>query len=181
MACDSLQAKRLAVYDVSPVSYALSIDFTDMPDESICVLDTATAVLAVLHNRRSCQALSDSPLDEAIATKTEDFDFVISPIIDDHANIAVKAFAEDALTDEGLSAFLSCDLHRMQVVAKTQAACKRISIVSKQVIYDEEADDIMKHNDKMRICAHAQLREIQREYKGKGKLLTELIRESKTS
>ena len=175
MGTDPMQTKGLVSNEPQPVSYALSVDFSGISRNQVLVLNRYEWIYTILHYRRTCRPFNGSAIDEAIAQLTKGFDFVMGPIADDRMNEAVRRFAANELTDEGLFACLSSVRYGTQVVAKTEAACRRIRIIVEQVMYEDELDGILAYQQEQRKQARGIVSRIQERYKGQGRYLSELL------
>lgn len=136
MGTDPMQTKGLVAAEAQPVSYALSVDFSDVSHGQVLVLDRYEWIYTILHFRRTCRPFNGSAIDESMAELTRGFDFIMGPIADDRTNEAVRRFAANELTDEGLFACLSRMRYGTQIVAKTEDACRRIEVVAEQIVYE---------------------------------------------
>lgn len=175
MGTDPMQTKGLVVNEPQPVSYALSVDFSHVSDDNVLVLNRYEWIYTILHFRRTCKPFNGSAIDKTIGDLTRGFDFIVGPIADDRMNEAVRRFAANELTDEGLFACLARVRYGTQVVAKTADACSRISIVAEQVMYEDEIDGILEYQRRQRMQARGIVTRIQESYKGQGRYLSELI------
>lgn len=93
----------------------------------------------------------------------------------DRMNEAVRRFAANELTDEGLFACLAHVRYGTHIVAKTEAACRRIRIVAEQVMYEDEIDGILNYQREQRRQARDIVSRVQERYKGRGRHLSELL------
>lgn len=175
MGTDPMQTKGLVANEPQPVSYALSVDFSGIDPDQVLILDRYEWVYTILHFRHTCRPFNGSAIDRAIERATAGFDFVMGPIADDRMNEAVRRFAANELTDEGLFACLARVRYGTQVVAKTEAACRRIRVVVEQVMYEDEIDGILEYQREQRRQARGVVSEVQERYKGKGRYLSELL------
>lgn len=175
MSTDPMQTKLLVAGDPQPVSYALSVDLSDVVPEQVLVLERYEWIYAVLHFRRTCMPFTGSAIDTAIERASAGFDFVIAPIADGRMNEAVRRFVANALTDEGLFACLSHLRYGTQIVAQTTSACRRIQIVTEQVMYEDEVDGLLDYRQDQRRQAQRVVSRIQERYKGQGRYLTDLL------
>lgn len=175
MGTDPMQTKGLVANEPQPVSYALSVDFSHVSPQQVLVLNRYEWIYTILHFRRTCRPFNGSAIDVAIDDLTKGFDFILGPIADDRTNEAVRRFAANELTDEGLFACLSRVRYGTQVVAKSEDACGRISIVAEQVMYEDEIDGILEYQRKQRLQARGIVTQIQESYKGRGRYLSELL------
>lgn len=175
MGTDPMQTKGLVSNEPQPVSYALSVDFSGIGPEQVLILDRYEWVYTILHFRRTCKPFNGSAIDRAVERATVGFDFVMGPIADDRMNEAVRRFAANELTDEGLFACLAHVRYGTQVVAKTEAACRRIRIVVEQVMYEDEIDGILDYQREQRRQARDVVSRVQERYKGRGRYLSELL------
>lgn len=175
MGTDPMQTKGLVANEPQPFSYALSVDFSHIAREQVLVLDRYEWIYTILHFRRTCRPFNGSRIDDVMGELAEGFDFVMGPIADDRMNEAVRRFAANELTDEGLFACLASVRYGTQVVAKTEDACGRISVVAEQAMYEDEIDGILEYQRKQRLQARGVVTRLQAEYKGRGKYLSELL------
>ncbi len=175
MGTDPMQTKGLVAAEAQPVSYALSVDFSHVSHSQVLVLDRYEWIFTILHFRRTCRPFNGSVIDETMGKLTRGFDFIMGPIADDRMNEAVRRFAANELTDEGLFACLSRVRYGTQIVAKTESACRRIEVVAEQIMYEDELDDILEYQRKQRMQARGIVSRIQEEFKGRGRYLSELI------
>lgn len=175
MGTDPMQTKGLVSNEPQPVSYALAVDFSGIGREKTLILDRYEWFYTILHFRRTCKPFNGSRIDEAIGEVTAGFDFVMGPIADDRMNEAVRRFAANELTDEGLFACLSHVRYGTQIVAKTEEACRRIRIIAEQVMYEDELDGIIAYQQEQRRQARGIVSRIQESYKGRGRYLSELL------
>lgn len=173
----AMQAKSLVIYDQQPVAYSLQIDFSGIREEDVKFLDYKEWVYTVLCNRRNCKMFNGTWLDDLTTERTAGYEFIVGPTADDRMNEAVRLFSENALTDEGLAACLATAPYGIQIVAKTEAACRRIKVIAEQPIYETEAEGIREYRRKLHAEAKTKCREIQIAYKGKGKYLSEILSE----
>ena len=178
MGTDPMQTKGLVSNEPQPVSYALSVDFSGIGRERTLILDRYEWIYTILHFRRTCRPFNGSRIDEVIGEITSGFDFVMGPIADDRMNEAVRRFAANELTDEGLFACLSHVRYGTQIVAKTEEACRRIRIVVEQVMYEDELDGIIAYQQEQRRQARGIVTRIQESSKGRGRYLSELLASS---
>ena len=175
MGTDPMQTKALVANEPQPFSYALSVDFSHITREQVLVLDRYEWIYAILHFRRTCRPFNGSHIDEAMGGLVEGFDFVMGPIADDRMNEAVRRFSANELTDEGLFACLASVRYGTQIVAKTEDACDRISVVAEQAMYEDEIDGILEYQRRQRRQARGVVTRLQVEYKGRGRYLSELL------
>lgn len=178
MGTNVLQTKSLVISDISPVSYTMSLDLSDMLPGDVLTIDGRAWAYTVLHNRRTCAEFNDTPLDKAVGRILEGFEFVVGPIADDRMNEAMRRFSAGVLTDEGLFACLSRVWAGTQVVARTQEACDRITILTEQTIYEDEADDIYEYVRRHRKESRMSVDEVQAAYRDRGRYVYELARDS---
>lgn len=141
------------------------------------MLDRHERIYTILHFRRTCRPFVGSAINQAVAEVTRGFDFIMGSAADDRMNEAVRRLAANELTDEGLFACLARVRHGTQIAAKTTSACRRIHIVSEQVMYEDEPDDLIAYERSLRLQARGVVSSIQGTFKGKGRYLSELLDE----
>lgn len=174
------QAKGLVVDDTDPVFYTLEFDFSKIEPQRIMFLENETWLYAVLAFRDRVDEFSSLSLSKKLVSSLNlDYDVIIGAIADDRMNEAIKRFSEYALTDEGVAACLASVDYGFQVVAKTDAACRAINIVSERDIYGKEADDIRKYTERMRESSRDIVKRMQIQYQRKGRFLNEVIEEER--
>lgn len=174
------QAKGLVVDDADPVFYTLEFDFSRIDSERILFLEKKDWLYTVLAFRDRVPEFSSLSLSKKIIRSvSEDYDVIIGAIADDRMNEAIKRFSEYALTDEGVAACLASVDYGFQVVAKTDAACKAISIISERDIFEKEADDVRKYTERMRERSRDVVKYMQIQYQRRGQFLNEIIEEER--
>ena len=169
------QVKGLVVEDTSPVFYTLRLKLSEIDPDDILVLEEKDWVYAVLANRGKVDDFNDLEIAKNILEKCKNYDFIIGAIADDRLNEAMRRFADNGLTDEGLSACLNHVDYGFQVVAKTEKACKMIEIISERDFNENEIEGIRKYVKEKRDEGKAVVKKMAREYLRKGKYLSEII------
>ena len=169
------QTKGLVVEDASPVFYTLEVDFSIIPKDKILFLDGTDWLYTIMAFREKSKEFSELKMAKEYINTVQKYDFVIGNIADDRMNEAIKAFTEYSLTDQGLEACLASIDYGIQILARTEEACKTISIVSERDIFGKEADDIRRFTQEKRAESRNIITEIKKQYQRKGYFLNEIL------
>ena len=173
-----IQAKTWVIDQFNPYVYTFTINFKALDDSKILYLSETEWAYTVLHNRKNCPEFTGSGLDQAVSNMTYGYDFIIGPIADDRLRNAVRAFGNNALTDEGLIACLSKIDYGTQIVAKTKKAIDCLEIINVQDSFGEQEQEMLEQYKRNQISqARNTVREIQVAYQHKGRLIDSILQD----
>ena len=141
MGTDINQAKEIIVNDDNPYYYKVELKISEIPKDKILVLDNNLWIKMVLANRKQVPEFNNLHLAKELLNTISKYDIVVGNIADDKMREAFSAFADNSLTDEGLFYCLDHVDYGMQVVAKTEYACSKISILEEKKLYGKELED----------------------------------------
>ena len=179
MGTNPQQVKGLVVEDASPVLYTIRLPLSEVNPDNILFLEDEKWLYAILAHRGRVEEFNGLKAAEEIKAECLEYDFLIGSIADDRMNEAMKRFAENGLTDEGLKGCLESVNYGVQVVAKTQRACRMLEIISERDISGKEADDIRRYIIQKRQESKDVVDKMSREYVRKGLYLSEIIDKEK--
>ena len=186
MGTDIMQTKSLvAKQDVNykPFLYAYKILISEIPKERILVLKDMDWLYAVLACRNSDETkkYNDLPIAKKWRECLKEYDVIVGAIADDSIVEAMKSFAENSLTDQGLEACLRKLNLGIQFVFRTEFACSKIveEPIFKRELVKKEKVDAETYYSNMKYKARNVVKEYKKEYKGVGKTLSDIIEEQK--
>lgn len=177
MGTNPKQVKGLVIEDPSPIFYTLKLSLSKISPDKILVLDDMQWVYTVLANRNKLPQFNNLHIAKDAIFKCNQYDFVIGVIADDRMNEAMRRFSRNGLTDKGLLACLASVDYGLQIVAKSDEACKMIEILDSKNIYGKEADDIKNFVFQKRAESQNIVDDMARKYLRKGLYLEELIQQ----
>jgi len=169
------QAQSLIVNEPVPVFYTLNFKLSEIPAERIYRPSDEEWLHIILAFRKQVPEFSTLPMAEEIREKVKNYDLIIGPISDDRMKDAMKAFANGALTDNGLYACLQYVNYGNQYVALTDFACSKIEIISERVMDDTEILSIQRYGENKRQEGRSIVNQMIKLYRNNGKYLDEII------
>lgn len=177
MGSDKFQAQALVCEDFTPFLYTVKLKLSEIPQNKILTIDNNDEWLKViLACRHKIPELNNSKTIKHLLEKIQSYDIIIGKIADDKMNVALEYFEKFGLTDKGLIACLQSVNYGVQYVAKSDFACSKIEILSKQWIRGKELTDI-KHRAAKQFKSDFNLVDsIAEEYYGKGKTIKQYVK-----
>lgn len=112
--------------------------------------------------------------------KASQYDVIVGLIADDKMNMAMQAYAERTLTDEGLIACLRSVHYGNQYVLKTEFACSKVEVLDEHLIYGNEKQRLYQIMSDKRLQNHQIVNRTRIAYRNRGQYLDELLSELAT-
>lgn len=181
MGTNPKQAKAIVVEDSAPYFYKLNVKLSEIPEDRILKLEKSDWIYTVLANRKKLSEFNKLSLAHKILKSINNYDIIIGAIADDRMNEAMQRFSDYGLTDQGLIACLQSVDYGYQVVAKSEYACSKITILEEKEIFGKEADELRKYTQEKRLESRDIVKKNAALYQRKGYYLNEIIeQEQKT-
>ena len=169
------QAKALVSDDSNPYFYKLELDLTKFSPERILLLQEKEWLLTVLANRKGCKEYNSLNLAKYWANKMNEYDLIVGLIADDSMEKAMSDFMNHNMTDVGLYNSLKEINLGLQVVAKTEFACKQIKILEEKALFGQELKNAASISRYYKQQGSIALDRCKRQYRKQGVYLDELI------
>lgn len=179
MGTDPDQVKGFVISEESPVFYTVEFNFSEIPRESILVLDGQDWLFTVLAYRKNSDEFTASKMAVEFVEKVKAHNVVIGAMADDIINEAVRKFSDYSITDKVLEACLTTIDHGYQMVAKTKRACEAIKIVSAKNISEKEVNDIQRYMEQQRKKDYCILKDMIKKYRREGLYINEIVKKEK--
>ncbi len=179
MGTNIMQASTLIYNKENPILYEMKIELSKIPNNRILTLSDREWLYYVLYNRGVFNEIRNTPLYEQISQMDKGKDFIIGPIADDNLMQSINEFMKNGISDEGIIACLQCISYGTQYVAKTEEACKHITILSEQKLDKNRISEYHQYQIDRKNESQQKVIQIKEQYFGKGKLLSQIINEEK--
>lgn len=121
-----------------PVIYTVRINFDKIGSDKCYHLIGKEWIYTVVAHRNKVPGFAENPDVQKVLNEISAYDILIGETVDDRIGPAVKAFENGLLTDEGLLHCLNAGRGNLQVVAKTEKACKNIVVIGERDLTDGE-------------------------------------------
>lgn len=173
------QAELLVLNTPSPTIYTISLCLDQVPQEQILRFsDTMEWALFVLYNRRMLDDydnIQETALYQKLADMGRDKEFIIGSIADDSMALMMQQFVEETITDTAFMECIKCIDLGYQYVAKTENACKHITILKEERLSIEKQNAYRETTPERRRTNNRVLKQTRRQYKKEGSYLSEII------
>ena len=179
MGTEQIQTIGLIAGSKKPTTYTLEMDYSKIPEEKILFLNDRDWLNAVIGFRTNSEVLKESRDIKSIIEKIHNADLIVGRIADDKMRPAIKYFEKNLITDKVLLECLRKIDYGYQIVAKSQIACDAISILNERRLTDDELHAGEAFTKSQRQKAENTIEEMNERYGNQGKLLRQIIRESR--
>lgn len=173
------QTELLVLDEPSPTIYTLKLSLDRIPHEQILTFyDPQKWALFVAYNRNMLNkyaGIEQTALFKELIYMSKNKDIIIGPIADDNMTMLMEQFVDETITDRAFTECIKCIDLGTQYVAKTQRACRRISIINEQKLSIEKQDLYHKTEAERRRINNRTLKQTRKQYKREGLYLSEII------
>lgn len=174
MGTDPAQAKTLICTSPRPVFYETALDMDGL--RCVQVSGLAWAMLVAYHRGKLTPERNER-LPDLVSDIEDGQDVIIGPIADDRMFLVLDRFFDGAITDQALIACMRGLELGTQYVAKTQAACGHIRILSEKILTEDELAAIRIKSEENRRKGIDVAERNQRRYRREGAYFDEIVEE----
>ena len=169
------QAQSLIAYDSDPVFYTMCFHLSRIAPSKILTLKDMDWAYFVLCNRGKLESINGTVFYQKYADLGKGKDVIVGAIADDNMNYVMRQFTDNQITDLALLESIRVIDYGMQYVAKTEAACQAIEILSQRSIDLSEAISLGQASERRREECRALVDRILLTYRRKGNYLDEIL------
>lgn len=175
MGTDRMQPLTLICNYPNAKIYTLSVELSELKIFDAEVgLDWA---LLIAYNRGKMESVKNSTIYNRFASLSKDYDMIIGYIVNDRMFVVLDRFFNGEITDFALINSLSALKLGKQYVALTEEACKKIEIIDKQELSENDRDRLKKESEANRSKGIVLADEICRKYRREGRFFDEILKE----
>ena len=133
-------------------------------------------MLVVSYYRKRLAAYATSPVLQSYINNAKEQDVLIAPIADNNMYETMNQFARGDITDLQAISALSASSLGKQTVLKTEAACKKIKLIDRLYLCDNERKDIERERKKAAEIARDKSKLAIEKYRRQGNYIEEILR-----
>lgn len=159
----------------TPVLYEVDLDVAGL--KTVTLGANIDWALFVAYNRGKLESVYDTDLYRRVSSLADGVDVICGPIANDRMFVVLERFFTGDITDVALVWSLSALRLDSQFVAKTEKACRAISIVDKREFHVSELEELRALAEANRTRGIAQAEVICRQHRRDGRYFDEILQD----